>query len=140
MGIFNTAKSNLPSSDVPNFIEIWMIFCILFILGAFTQSTFIFLILRSKILEGKYKVSISPPSPSSKDTTVETMEEKMKAESNNSKEHVNVNSWMGCKNLLQKNVEMDQDKIIEIIDFISFVFFSTFFLLFNVFFWSLTMT
>ena len=54
--IFNAAKSNLPRADEPNYIEIWIMFCLLFLLGTFVQTTVIFVILRLRVLGGLVKL------------------------------------------------------------------------------------
>ena len=110
MGIFNTAKSNLPVSDCPNYIEIWMIVCILFILAAFAQSIFVFLILRSRILERRHKVSTEYKFP---------MDSEAGSEAN--------------------NYSVNNEKILQKIDCMSFIIFAIFFFLFNVSFWLITM-
>ena len=49
INLFNSAKYNLPYSETPNFIMIWIIICLLFILATFLQTTIMFTLLRFNI-------------------------------------------------------------------------------------------
>ena len=45
--IYGSAMGTLPSAETPTFLEIWMLSCIMFTLGAFLQTTGIIVKLRS---------------------------------------------------------------------------------------------
>ena len=106
------AKSNLPASDVPNYIEIWIIMCIMFILGAFTQTILVILVIRSKdleIIENVSQVMVAPVKE-----MLETKEDKLKGQSKNSRKQI---------------VSLEK------VDLISFIIFTILFILFNMGFW-----
>ena len=44
--IYGSAMGTLPSAETPTFLEIWMLSCIVFILGVFLQTTLIIIKLR----------------------------------------------------------------------------------------------
>ena len=46
--IYGSAMGTLPSAETPTFLEIWMLSCIVFILGVFLQTTLIIIKLRYK--------------------------------------------------------------------------------------------
>ena len=122
MGIFNTAKSNLPASDVPNYIEIWIIVCILFILGAFSQTILVFSLITSNVFQTRYKRSQIMITPIDEANKME--DERIKAKSINSIEN--------------SHSDEEQEKMLKKIDNISFLIFMLCFFLFNISFWLIT--
>ena len=98
----------LPSSDTPNFKQLWIMLCILFILATFIQTAIMFLLIRLKVFSGR----------NGNDTSVKPLQENVGQTDT-------------------KTMEQTEENWIKALDLYSFIVLSISFIIFNLCFWSI---